>query len=427
MIRLVSIFICLHLSVALADSTAELPDPLSLPQVMKMADQADHYTLLEAQSEIIDAQSRLEEAESLLGFSAQLELQAAYVEPSSVAFDFSKNDSGAILRLTKPLYDFGGSEHSIKAAQIDQQALQAKMSYVISSRKIEMAKQFFEVILSDLKYAWDNEALSIAYVRYDAVKDRHALSQVSDLELLESEAQYLDTLHTRNLSEAQQRYSRAVLAETLNRPGVLPSNLVLPELAVLQTELPEYSPLLEKVLHSNPQIMLAERQHSAAQQKLLAEDQQLSPFVSAELEVSEYARARSSDDMRAALNITFPLYESHSIKSRISKTRAAVLKQRAILLSVKAQVRKQALSLWQSISVLNKRLQQLKMVQELRELKLDHSRTLYEMEVETDLGDSLVAISEIQYERAKNKYELALAWMELRLLLGKTDMMGAAL
>ena len=427
MIRLASIFICLQLPVALADSIAELPDPLSLPQVMKMADQPDHYTLLEAQSEIVDAQSRVEEAESLLGFSAQLELQVAYVKPSSVAFDFSKNDSGAILRLTQPLYDFGGSEHSIKAAQVDQQALQAKMTYVISSRKIEMAKQFFEVILSDLKYAWDNEALSTAYVRYDAEKDRHALSQVSDLELLESEAQYLDTLHTRNLSESQQRYSRAVLAENLNRPGALPSNLVLPELAVLQAELPEYTVLLEKVLRGNPQIMLAERQYSAAQQRLLAEDQQLNPFVSAELEVFEYARAKSGDDMRAALNITLPLYESHSIKSRTSKARAAVLKQRAILLSMKAQVRKQTLNLWQNISVLNKRRQQLQMAQELRELKLDQSRTLYEMEVETDLGDSLVAISEIQYERAKNKYELALAWMELRLLLGKTDMLGAVL
>jgi outer membrane protein TolC len=425
MMRLVSILLCLHLPVAAIAS--KLPDPLSLPQVMKMANQADHYTLIDAQADVVEAQSQRELAESLLGFSAQLELQAAYVNPSSVAFDPSSQDNGAVLRLTQPLYDFGGSSNNIQAAQIDQQALQARMTYVINSRKIEIAKQFFEVILSDLKYAWDNEALSIAYVRYDAVKDRHALLQVSDLVLLESEGRYLDTLHTRNLSEAQQRYSRAVLAETLNRPAELPSNLVRPELKFLQTKLPEYASILEKVLKNNPQIMLAEKQQTAAQQRMLAENQQLSPFLSAELEVSEYSRAKSNDDVRVALNLTIPLYESSNIKSRISKARAALLKQRAQLLSIKAQVRKQALNVWQTISVLNKRRQQLQMSQELRELKLDQNRALYEMEVETDLGDAMVAISEIQYEQAKNEYELALAWMELRLLVGKTEMMGATL
>jgi len=425
MMRLVSALLCLHLPVAAFAS--KLPDPLSLPQVMKMANQVDHYTLIDAQADVVDAQSQRELAESLLGFSAQLELQAAYVNPSSVAFDPSSQDNGAVLRLTQPLYDFGGSSNNIQAAQIDQQALQARMTYVINSRKIEIAKQFFEVILSDLKYAWDNEALSTAYVRYDAVKDRHALLQVSDLALLESEGRYLDTLHTRNLSEAQQRYSRAVLAETLNRPTELPSNLVRPELKFIQAKLPEYALILEKVLKNNPQIMLAEKQQTAAQQRMLAENQQLSPFLSGELEVSEYSRAKSNDDVRVALNLTIPLYESSNIKSRISKARAALLKQRAQLLSIKAQVRKQALNVWQTISVLNKRRQQLQMSQELRELKLDQNRALYEMEVETDLGDAMVAISEIQYEQAKNEYELALAWMELRLLVGETEIMGATL
>lgn len=427
MMRLIIVFFGLQLSVANADSAQELPDPLSLQHVMQMAEEPDYFTLLDAQSKIAQSQSTLELAESTLGFSAQLELQAAYVEPSSIAYDQSSNDSSATLHLIKPLYDFGGSDKKIQAASIERQAWQTNMSYVIAYRKIEMAKYFFEVILSDLKYAWVNEALAVAYVQHDALKDRYELLQISDLELLESENRYMDALHTRSLSEVEQRHSRATLAEVLNRPAQLPSNLVPPEFDFLQSELPVYTSIMDKVLLSNPQIKLAEQQYAAAEQRLEAENKQMNPSLSAELTISEYARTKSNDDMRASLNLTMPLYESSSIKSRISEARANLLGQRSKLLNIKSQVRKQALNLWQTVTLLQTRLQQLQAKQELRELELDKSRALYEMEVKTDLGNSMVAISEIRYLRAKNEYELVLAWMQLRLLAGETDVINATL
>ena len=427
MMRLIIVCLCLQVSNAIADSASALPDPLSLQQVMQMADQPDYFTLINAQSKIVKSQSELELAESSLGFNAQLELQAAYVEASNIAFDQSNNDSSAVLRLTKQLYDFGSSDRKIQAANIEQQAWRANVPYVIAQRKIDIARYFFEVILSDLKYAWDNEVLAITYVRHEAEKDRYELSQISDLELLESENRYMDVLHIRNVSEIAQRHSRATLAEVLNRPAQLPSNLVLPELSFLQADLTEYPLLIDKILLTNPQVKLAEKQYEAAEQRLQAENSQLNPLLSAELKISEYTRTTSSDDMRASINLTMPLYESSSIKSRMSMARAALLEQRAKLLSIKSQVRKQALSLWQNVALLKTRHQQLQTTQELRELNLDKSRALYEMEVATDLGNSMVAISEIRYLRAKNEYALALLWMQLRLLAGETDVMNATL
>jgi len=43
---------------------------------------------------------------------------------------------------------------------------------------------------------------------------------------------------------------------------------------------------------------------------------------------------------------------------------------------------------------------------------------MYEMELKTDLGNAMVAVSEIRYLQAKTEFELALAWMELELVLG---------
>lgn len=412
----------LQLSMAMSSAAQSLPDPLTLEHAMQFADDAEAYVLIEAQSGIELSRSELQRAESALGFRAQLELEAAYIEPSEITYDQSSNDSSATLRLSKPIYDFGGSQKKIEAASLEQQALQANLPYVIAQRKLSIARDFFEVILADLKYVWDNEALAIAYVSYDSVQDRHALNQVSDLELMASETAYLETLHARNISEAQQRQSRAILAETLNRPSQLPTNLQRPSLSFVNQPLPEYTEVMQKVEQSNPYIKLADTRLLAAQQRVDAEDKQMRPLLSAEVAVSEYAREKTSDDLRATLNLVVPLYESRSIKSAVARARSAWMKQRAETLNIKIQVRQQALQLWQRINVLQKRYQQLLSTQAFRELSLDKSRALYEMEVKTDLGDSMVAISETQYKRAKNEFELVLAWMQLQLLMGETDL-----
>lgn len=411
------------LSAAMAYAVQPLPDPLTLEQAMQFADDADSYALIDAQSSIELSRSELQRAESALGFRAQLELEAAYIEPSAITYDQSSNDSSVTLRLSKPIYDFGGSQQKIEAASLEHQAWQANLPFIVAQRKLSIARDFFEVILADLKYVWDNEALAIAYVSYDSAQDRHALNQISDLELMASETAYLETLHARNISQAQQRQSRAILAETLNRPRQLPSNLQRPSLSFVNQPLPEYAEVMEKVEQNNPYIKLAEARLMVAQQKLDAENRQMRPLLNAELAVSEYAREKTSDDVRASLNLVVPLYESRSIKSAMARARSAWMKQRAETLNTKIQMRQQALQLWQRIDVLQKRYQQLLSTQAFRELSLDRSRALYEMEVKTDLGDSMVAISEVQYRRAKNEFDLVLAWMQLQLLMGETELM----
>lgn len=428
MIRL-AFFCCLiNLPVVIADTLPKLPEPLSLAQAMELANDRLHYQILEAEADMANAMSRLHRAEASMGFRAQLELEAAYIEPSRIALDKSNNDGTASLRLIQPIYDFAGSDEKILAANIEQAALQDYMQYIIQQRKLDIARQFFEVILSDLKYAWDNEAMAIAFVRFDADKDRYALTQLSDVDMLESENRYLNILHERSLSEMNQRHSRAVLAELLNRPSQLPSNLQRPVFDSQQDKLPEYAIVLDKVIQHNPLIKLTEKKLQAAHQRVLAEGQQLRPRLDAEIEVSDYARLQgSNDEWRAQLNLVIPLYENASIKSDVAKARADWLKQRADLLNIKTQVRKQVLQLWQSINVLSKRREQLQTSLSFRELNLDKSRALYEMEVKTDLGNSMIAISEIQYKQAKNEFELTLAWMQLRILSGETDLNKASL
>jgi len=407
--------------VTMADT---LPDPLSLQQAIAMAEDVQHYQIIEAEASLLAAQSVVEQAEASLGFKAQLEIEAAYIEPSRIALDQSSNDSRVSLRMTKPIYNFGSSSENIQAAHTEQLAIQNHMPYIVGLRKIDIAKQFFEVILSDLKYAWDNEAMAVEYIRFESAQDRHALSQVSDVDLLESENNYIDVLHQRQLSEINQRHSRAILAELLNRPTELPSNLNYPLLDFSKIEILDYPELLEMIMLNNPQVELAKKQLEAASQRVSAAGKKFGPRLDAEVEVSEYSRvAGSHDEWRAQLNLVVPLYENSSIKKDVSSARAEWLKQRANLLSIEINIRKRVLALWQKINVLSKRKKQLETSQEYRELRLDKSRALYEMEVQTNLGSSMVAISEIQYKKAKNDFELFLAMMQLRLLSGETGLL----
>lgn len=418
----------LPLTFAFADTLESLPDPLGLQQAMQLAEDPQYFELLEAQASIIQAESRVQQASSNTGFRAQLELTAAYIEPSPIAFDQSSNDSLASLRLSKSLYDFSGSNENIQAANIEHEALEKNLEYIVAQRKIEIARQFFEVILADLKYAWDNEAMAIAYVRFDADKDRYSLKQMSDVDFLQSENRYLETLHARNISETGQRHTRALLAELLNRADQLPSNLQRPLLQMPAAAEAEYSTLLEKLMLNNPAVQIAQQQLQAAEQRMAASQRQFYPRLDAEVTLSEYARETgSSDEWRAELNMVIPLYENSSIKAQLAEARANLMKQRANLQRKESTVRQLALKLWQTIDVLTKRSKQLKTTLALRELSLDKSRALYEMEVKTDLGDSMVAISEIQYKQAKNEFELMLAWMQLRLLMGETDLLQSTL
>jgi hypothetical protein len=82
------------------------------------------------------------------------------------------------------------------------------------------------------------------------------------------------------------------------------------------------------------------------------------------------------------------------------------------------------LLLWQQIKVLGTRLQQMKTKADFNELYLDRSRALYDLEVKTDLGDAMVAMSATRYQQAQVEFDLALAWIELDMITNATTEKG---
>jgi hypothetical protein len=72
----------------------------------------------------------------------------------------------------------------------------------------------------------------------------------------------------------------------------------------------------------------------------------------------------------------------------------------------------------QMLDTLKVEREEMKALLDYRDLYLDRSRALYEMEVKTDLGDSMVEVSEARLKFARAKFTTALTWARLDALLG---------
>jgi outer membrane protein TolC len=408
-----------------ANSTAgqelqPLPAPLTLEFAIAAGTASSHPALMASQAEERVADAELEEAQSNYALESSIRLTAGWVQPNELAFDQTHDDNIAQLNVRKVLYDFGVTSGKVGAAENLIMASRLETEYTRQHQIIGIARHYFDVLLADLRYVLENETMAMHYVRYDRIRERHALQQVSDVELLQSENSYQAALSLRNASETMQRTSRALLAVAINRPGELSTDLAQPELGTALLELQELDELVAMGVRDNLDMQARRGRETAARLDLDASQKRIRPTLDATLEVSEYSRVTPNrDDARARLNLVIPLNEYGSQRSEIAEKRAEWLQASADVMQLEASLRIQVAELWQQILQLRIRQQELEVAAARAELELDRARGEYELEIRANLGDAMVNTSKVRFEQARHDYELALAWMQLYLLTGR--------
>ncbi|UCB54744.1 MAG: TolC family protein [Thiotrichales bacterium] len=419
--------VCLLLLVCLFSPQAKtgseqqpLPVPLTLEFAISEGTGSSHPALMAAQAEERVAEAELEDAESNYALESSVRLTAGWVQPNELALDQTHDDHSAQLNVRKVLYDFGVTGKRVGAAESLIFASKLEYEYTRQQQVVDIARHYFDVLLADLKYAWDNETMAMHYVRYDRIRERHGLQQVSDVELLQSENSYQTALTQRRASENRQRTSRALLAVAINRPGELSIDLVRPELNVTGLKLEELDALVSAAVRNNLEMQSSRHRENAARLDLNAAQKRVRPTLDATLQLSEYSRLTPNrDDARARLNLVIPLNENGLQRSEIAEKRAEWLQASADLMQLETELRRRVAETWQSILQLQVRQQELDVAAARTELELDKARGEYELEIRTHLGDAMVNTSRVRYEKARTHYELALAWMQLYLMTGK--------
>ncbi len=396
------------------------PESLTLEKALDMADEQQPDILIAAaQLEIARAEGLRSQA--LTGLQARLETRLRWIQPPSIATDQSQQDHRLSLFLSKNLYDFGRSAAEQSASEAQFAGQQQRYQDAINQYRLAVMQAFFEAVLSDQAYVRDNEDMAVAYIIFDRAQNRNELGQVSDIELLKANSDYQAVRVRRYQSDMRRRITRAQLANLLNRPGDLPSELSSPGLPGNVRSAPDdVAAWQQEAENNNPVLVALRKEVSRAQNKLDGANAFDNPTLSGEVEVSEYSRGSAANDQwRAGVTLNVPLITGGFAKAERARYRAELRSATAQLEKARRALRQQLLENWS-------RLQTLKVVREreqargdYRELYLDRSRALYELEVKSDLGDAMTQTSAARYEFMRTEFDLALTWGRIEALLGR--------
>jgi len=407
----------------LSSYSAVLPEPLTLEYVLQM-DVAFHPDIQSATANLQLHYSDQQRVNAVDDFAAQLQARAQLIEPAQSAPDKSRGDHHVSLLLRKQLYDFGRSRAAQAAVSASVESSELILFDVINQHRLVVMTDFFDVLLADLKFIHANEAMSIAYVRLDRARSRNELGQLSDIELSALESRYQQTRLDYAIAQSLQRNTRAQLANVLNRPGDLVSDVAEPKLFFINEKFIEKKRLSVKeyqhqAAKNNPVLRALRAQMNAAERQVQASRANKNPMLGSELAISEYARESASHDKwRASIILDVPLLVGDRVNAQVAKRQAEKRVIQSRLHAAEMNIAQSVLETWQHLETMKISHQHAKAQAEFRDLYLDRSRALYEMEVESDLGDAMVNISEVRIQLAKVKYQIVMAWARLQALIG---------
>lgn len=409
-------------AVAPANAVEPLPDPLTLEYALSLAAE-DHPSVVLSKAEIAAAEAERAQADADDGLYAAARLNARYIDDSNVPVQRKNNDSRALLLVRKELYDFGRSDKDLAAAEAAVRSSEWQFRDRLQQRRLEIAKAFFEVNLSDLHFARENEAMAEAFVEFDHARDRNELGQVSDIDMLELEDAYQAVRMRRYRAEADQRASRARLAQVLNRPDDLPARLALPALPANDSPLPDYERLIETALRQNPVLLALRQQLEASRLRVAASRRGAYPVLSTELNAGWWNRdiGNNREPFGASLILDIPLITGGRNDAEVAKEQADNYRLQAKVQQLEYDLRQQVLEVWQEIQALLAERQAVDVKHDYRDLYLDRSRARYELDIKTDLGDAMAQQTAARLFAAQTEFSLALAWGRLAALVGEPD------
>ena len=407
------------LAVVADEPVQDWPEPLTLDFVLERVDQT-HPDLQLAEAAVLQARAVQLQAESNYGLRSSLLARLRWIEPSPLAHDPSRQDHRLRLQVSKRLYDFGRTAALEAAAEADLAAQQQRYRDALNQYRLAVMAAYFDVLLADLEAIRDNEAMSIGYVNFDRAQARNELGQLSDIELLRFESTYQLTRARQYASSTRQRTARQRLANLINRSDRLPAELEAPRLPDVQRDIPDVEAWFASAEAANPELIALQAAVQSARERLSAAQAGNHPVLNGQAEVSAYSRESGSNDpWRVGISLDVPLITGGETRAQTTQRRAELQAARARLERRRREIREAVLDSWSTLHSLRARRQELAVQADYRDLYLDRSRALYELEVKSDLGDAMTQTSDVRLQQARVDYEITLAWARVRALLGQ--------
>lgn len=405
--------------VSTSTPTYTLPNPLTLQDVMQIPLQS-HPLLANEQAALAKLQSQRLAQQAEDGLQLDLVGRLAWRDYASETEDFHL----AALHAKQSLYDFDRNRHLVEGLARREAAQTVLFEQAGNELKLQLMQRYFNVLLADLQFRLENEAMAVAYIDMDKAKDELALQRISDVDYLALENAYQQILVKRSRAEYQQLQTRLALANLLGLPDARPDELKFPALgsyAQRSLEKLTLESLQASVLQNNPQLIALKIRQDAALLAVESEQAASKPDIALEGwagQLSSYPEKREGN-WNIGLTLNMPLYDSGLRDAKVSQARADVSLLDAQVGVYAQQLRDQVADLYFQLKLLESEKQQNKVFADYAELYLDYSRALYENESKTDLGDSMVRLTEAHYNQVALQFKQALLWAQLDSLMGK--------
>ncbi len=409
----------------LLTKTEPWPETLTLEYALNQAS-VDHPELQVVVASIEKAKAEKSLIDTNTSVESNISARLRWIDPPDIAFDQSQDDHRLSLFVKKRLYDFGYTKALKEAAEAGIVGRENYYQYALNQHRLTIMAAYFDVLLADFHNGRNEEDVKITFVYADRAENRNELGMVSDIDLLEARSSYQVSRTRLHRSRALQRTTRANLANALNRPEDLPSDLHVPDLLGNNREVPESVDVWLSVSEKqNPLLRALQAKVISKQKQLVSARDIANPVLTSEVEVSAYTRESGGyDNWRAGVSLNMPLPTSGKTKAAVADGRARLLKVRAELEQERRQVRQDVLESWSDLRTLKIEGDRVEAAMDFRDLYLDRSRALYQLEVKTDFGDAMIRSHEAHLDQMRNKFKLALTWARIEALLGQTVSSG---
>ena len=394
-------------------------EPLRLLDALSYADKP-HPETGDVRYALEEAQVLMEHHHSYNQYSAQANFVPRKATRAAPNLPHSLDDGYANLELRFSLYDFGRTEAERSLAMTSVELAQQRFDYARQLRKLEIMRRFFAVLEADLDYAVKNEKMTLAFLYFNRHFEQMQMHQShAEVDVLDLETKYLEAFSIRQQAGIEQLAARRNIGLALGYTDYVPRDLQPPNLsAYAEREVEDFELLLEKVTNSNYLINIARLNVQHAKGTAESADARYQPKLDAVVVGTEWEQESGSrNSATLSVQLNFPLADPKRSRDR----RVSLIKIRraeAQLSEIEHTVRKRVFDLWKTLSLLHVDLRVAQTRLEFRDQYMDRSRTMYELEERSDLGDAQAELLRAQLEMDKVHHKLALAWSELDALMG---------
>lgn len=398
-----------------------LPDPLTLEAALQFSERMGSTSIAFAESDVAIAELEFDRAAYQNPTSVFANLVPRAVKRTGDPLSDPVNDSYARIGANKVLYDFGRSRTLKSIADMGLAGQRKLLDLIRHQHKITVLERYLDVLLADRRYEIDNEEMTLSFLYYDRLREKRELfDETSEIDVAEAEAAYREVLVRRTESGLQQQFTRLQLAIALGTPDRLSRDLLSPDLSTWTSrEIPDYGALVESTLASNPRLLALKDSLSAAREQFENAGIDLGPRLLGGVELTEYATVRAArDDARATLRLQIPLFNGKLKRLEAQEANLELIRTQLDIRSVENALREELFRLVRDLTVLGRRHDAAESLEYFRDLYLDRSRTLYEMEVRTDLGDAQARLLEANWYAMRAEFGSAVIWAKIDLLSG---------